>query len=176
MTEKNKNIYEILKYLNQDNVRKNINLEDEALKIQFDINAYNYDEAFKEITAKGYIYRRANNCITISDAGKTKFNELHVSWNNDEKLNAVDYFPKDKPLKNWNEFKWVFDTYLKNITLHIESPDQINQFSEELQKIEIYNVAHRAKQEIENLTLTHNNNAEALKKNIRIDLNKYSRL
>jgi len=74
MTKQSENINTILKYLNQQDVRKNINLEDSAIKnhFKFEYSPEEFDEIFNEILKKNYITRKNNNCIEISEAGIKK--------------------------------------------------------------------------------------------------------
>lgn len=80
MTEIEIKQYEILKYLNQNHVRKNINLEDWAIREQFEFTTHDFNLALNKLLEQRLIVRRENNCIKISDDGEVKFNEWHKQY------------------------------------------------------------------------------------------------
>ncbi len=80
MTEIEIKQYEILKYLNQNHVRKNINLEDWAIREQFEFTTHDFNLAFNKLLEQGLIERRENNCIKISEDGEVKYNEWHKQY------------------------------------------------------------------------------------------------
>jgi hypothetical protein len=63
------------------------------------------------------------------------------------------------PLKNYRDFYWQFEAFFDNCrwNYRINNPDKINAFCDKLTDAEIYNISHRAKQEIENLVFSPNN-------------------
>jgi|GEM_PF-2595869 len=63
------------------------------------------------------------------------------------------------PLKNYRDFYWQFEAFFDNCRWNykINNPNKIIAFCEKLTDAEIYNISHRAKQEIENLVFSPNN-------------------
>lgn len=73
----------------------------------------------------------------------------------------MEYFSKDKPFLNFNEMIWHFDCLLINCDVDIEL-ENVKRVSSVLKEAEIYNICHRAKQEIQNQVFVQNNNTKAL--------------
>jgi hypothetical protein len=91
MMDKDKRIFEILKYLNEGHVRKNDQLSKDTLRTQFPFATGDFNDAFKEMEERGLIYKReGTDNIAISKDGENKYNELHLRFSdtNPKKLNG----------------------------------------------------------------------------------------
>lgn len=72
--------YDILRYLNQNHVRHNTNLEVGALKEQFEFTDHDFKEALNGLFLLKYVNRRDNSCLKITPDGQMKFNEWHSEF------------------------------------------------------------------------------------------------
>ena len=89
--EKDRRVFEILKYLNEGHVRKNNQLARDTLRTQFPFATSDFNEAFKEIEERGFIYKREEtDNIAISTDGEIKYNELYIRFSdaNSKRSNA----------------------------------------------------------------------------------------
>ncbi|HRP60491.1 MAG TPA: hypothetical protein PK833_09455 [Vicingus sp.] len=83
-------------------------------------------------------------------------------------------FDANKPLKNYDDFIEHYQIFFQN--LKDNYPSQIKDWYNDLMKIEICDIGHRAVKEIKDLLLLPNNNAETLKNTIKNDLGKLKKL
>ncbi|HXB42306.1 MAG TPA: hypothetical protein VNZ49_17335 [Bacteroidia bacterium] len=62
------------------------------------------------------------------------------------------------PLENYRNFCWQFQAFLKNCKWNygVSKSDKVREYCQKMRDIEIYNIGHRAKQEIENLVFAPN--------------------
>ena len=72
--------YDILRYLNQNHVRQNINLEDEALRVQFEFTDTEFKEVLNDLLLLKYVDRRDNSCLKITERGQEKFSVWHSEF------------------------------------------------------------------------------------------------
>lgn len=64
--------------------------------------------------------------------------------------------------KNYNQLKWAFDAFLINSENSIDNIERLREICDEMDKLEIENIAHRATLEIYELIHLPNNNADRL--------------
>jgi hypothetical protein len=74
-------------------------------------------------------------------------------------------------LKNYNQFTWAFDAFLKNSDNSFDSIERLSAICDEMNNLEIENIAHRATLEIYELIHLPNNNAERLIETITLETN-----
>jgi hypothetical protein len=73
--------------------------------------------------------------------------------------------------KNYNQFKWVFDAFLINSDNSFDNIERLRGICDEVDNLEIENIAHRATLEIYELIHLPNDNAERLIKTITFETN-----
>jgi hypothetical protein len=91
--------WQVLYYVNQNHVRKNINLTDEDLKLQFVMTDYDFDQTLLWLLNRKYLDRRDNNCLKITENGEIKLNEWapQVSKSANPRLYDLPAFEESEP-------------------------------------------------------------------------------
>ena len=70
--------FDILKYLNQNHIRKNSHLKDSDLREQFEFTDHDFSDALNGLLKLKYVDRRTNSCLKITQDGEVKYNELYA--------------------------------------------------------------------------------------------------
>jgi hypothetical protein len=73
--------------------------------------------------------------------------------------------------KNYNQLKWAFNAFLINSENSIDNIERLREICDEMDKLEIENIAHRATLEIYELIHLPNNNADRLIETITFETN-----
>lgn len=73
--------------------------------------------------------------------------------------------------KNYNQLKWAFDAFLLNSDNSFDNIERLREICDEMDNLEIENIAHRATLEIYELIHLPNNNAERLIETITFETN-----
>lgn len=96
--------------------------------------------------------------------------EIEQLKNTQQPQNTANEQPNN-PLKNYRNFIWSYETFFQNCKYDFKdnNKDKILLHCEQMRNENIINVAHIAKQEIENLIFTNNNNSEKLIQSIQTD-------
>jgi transcription termination factor NusB len=83
----------------------------------------------------------------------------------------MEYFSKDRPFLNFNEMIGQYDTFLISCDCNIKI-ERVEEHANRLNELKIFDICHRAEQEIQNQVFVPNNNVQALIQMVKTKLTK----